>query len=553
MNDSPPPIVRPDVLLVEDLIKEIDAGRLRIPRFQRPYVWKPEDMRALFQSIYQGYPIGSLLLWETSASLKSLDTVGPLPVPQPAKGMVSYVLDGQQRLATLYAVLRLPPDMPRDQGRWPWWLWYDLQAQEFVHVQGGASPGPTLFPLRALLRTMNFLAAAGEIIKAVPRPEQAQALISRAEDLAQRVKSYKLTVIRIQGGTLDQAVEIFSRLNTKGQPMAPDQMVSALTYQEGEGSFHLTERIDEILRRLAEYHFDTFPRIQLFRTIIVLAGHDVAYGSEWGALADKLRQAQNLPMIVDQAEAALVRAARFLYDELGVKGAQLLPYAQQLMLLTQFFHHQADPSPAQRALLRRWFWATSFTGWFAGANRTQIDDALREMQELAEGRRTTFQVVPLDAPCRPFPSAMEMRSARARALLLVMMNQLRPLDLAGGEVPASALIWALRGRALIPVFPKERGHWAANPGNRLLLQASKGTPVRTRLLAIPDSIRQEVLSSHGISAEALRALEQGDAPAFISARAHQLARAEREFMKTLDLTLPEAETAAADIDTDDEE
>lgn len=52
---------------VEDLLAEVGRGRIRVPEFQRLFRWERDNARELLDSIYRGYPIGTLLLWETSA------------------------------------------------------------------------------------------------------------------------------------------------------------------------------------------------------------------------------------------------------------------------------------------------------------------------------------------------------------------------------------------------------------------------------------------------------------------------------------------------------
>jgi uncharacterized protein with ParB-like and HNH nuclease domain len=59
---APAFLVKPEVVFLEELFEEIKQGKLRSPRFQRPFIWNAEDMRKLFESVVKGYPIGSLLL-----------------------------------------------------------------------------------------------------------------------------------------------------------------------------------------------------------------------------------------------------------------------------------------------------------------------------------------------------------------------------------------------------------------------------------------------------------------------------------------------------------
>ena len=105
---------RPEIISLDVLLNDVDEGRIQIPRFQRPYVWTPQMMRELFESVLRGYPIGSLLFWNLrELNVLTMAKIGPLDAPVATPKLpVSLVLDGHQRLATLYGVLRLPESYP---------------------------------------------------------------------------------------------------------------------------------------------------------------------------------------------------------------------------------------------------------------------------------------------------------------------------------------------------------------------------------------------------------------------------------------------------------
>ena len=87
------------------LLSDVSRGNIKIPVFQREYVWTDEQIMSLLDSIYRGYPVGSLLLWSTKESLNHERNVGGFELPlTPEDYPVNYVLDGQQRLTTLYGV-----------------------------------------------------------------------------------------------------------------------------------------------------------------------------------------------------------------------------------------------------------------------------------------------------------------------------------------------------------------------------------------------------------------------------------------------------------------
>ena len=91
---------------VRELVKQVRSGRIRLPEIQRKYVWKPEKVRALVDSIYKGYPSGSILLWETDQDIN----LRPDATAQSTSGSFPYLLlDGQQRLKSLAAVLEGDP------------------------------------------------------------------------------------------------------------------------------------------------------------------------------------------------------------------------------------------------------------------------------------------------------------------------------------------------------------------------------------------------------------------------------------------------------------
>ncbi|MCP4350862.1 MAG: DUF262 domain-containing protein [Desulfobacterales bacterium] len=548
IKDSP--VVKPEVVFIEELLEEIAQGKLRVPRFQRPFVWKPSDMRNLYDSIYKGYPIGSLLLWESIEDIESLDHVGAIQCPKPSSPPVSYILDGHQRLATLFGGLRLKKDAPRGDGQknWQWWIWFDLKEKFFTHVPKGI-PKSWLLPMRAILKTVDFLEFARKIQNECP--DDSSVFIEEAENLAQKVKNYKVAVIRIKGGSLDQAVAIFSRLNTMGQSITPDQMVSALTYREGKNQIHLARRIDEILYSLSDYNFGNINRFTVFRSIVAAAGRDI-HKSDWEDLAGKL--GKDLPHAADIAEKSLMSAVRFLYEELRVSSDKLLPYTHQILLLSEFFHYCSEPDARQKEILKRWFWITSLSGWFAGINTTKLNHALKEMCRFAKDGSVNMEIMSPDEPARPFPESFDMRSARIRALLIFMLC-LNPLNPDTGEAVETDRLFSTYGKHTLPyVFPRITKDIISNPANRILLERKPRKTVKDQLCSIDLQIQSQVLKSHGISDDAYELLIQNDAHGFVKTRAENIAELEREFMLKNRITPPKEGTGfgETDIDTDDD-
>lgn len=97
----------PQSVTFSSLFAEIEHGTIKIPQFQRDFVWNKTDSAKLLDSIVKGYPIGTFILWKTNERLRSIRNLGGLTLPETPKGdAVKYVLDGQQRLTSLFVTLK---------------------------------------------------------------------------------------------------------------------------------------------------------------------------------------------------------------------------------------------------------------------------------------------------------------------------------------------------------------------------------------------------------------------------------------------------------------
>ena len=126
---------------VSDLVRMIERGELRLPEMQRRYVWRAPRVRDLLDSLYRGYPSGSVLVWETDQEQPTRD----LAVEQQGSpfGGHKLLLDGQQRLTSLSAVLRGEPIQVRGRRR-PIEILFNLEHPDrfgdFSEVEGDEEP-----------------------------------------------------------------------------------------------------------------------------------------------------------------------------------------------------------------------------------------------------------------------------------------------------------------------------------------------------------------------------------------------------------------------------
>ncbi len=89
------------------IVADIEKGITKIPQFQREFVWQKDKSIRLLDSILKGFPIGAFIFWKTKEELRSVRDLGGIKLPStPNDDYRMYVLDGQQRLTSLFASLK---------------------------------------------------------------------------------------------------------------------------------------------------------------------------------------------------------------------------------------------------------------------------------------------------------------------------------------------------------------------------------------------------------------------------------------------------------------
>ncbi|WP_432926159.1 DUF262 domain-containing protein [Microbispora sp. CA-135349] len=222
------------------MIEKVASGAVRVPLFSRPFIWHPRQMTALFESIEDGYPIGSLILWEPADGVESMSEIGGIPIPSPPPGLpISYVLDGHQRLATLFGCLRAPASAQASADAWMWRI-YRVLGLRLLHESryrhwGAVEAPPDWLPLRSVLRTKDFLSYQ-RVLTGIARGEELEELLYEAYDVIHHIKDYRVPVVRVIGGSLSQATTVFSRLNSSGVSLTADESATVREHTDDSES-----------------------------------------------------------------------------------------------------------------------------------------------------------------------------------------------------------------------------------------------------------------------------------------------------------------------------
>ncbi len=506
---------------ITDLAANVLDGTIRLPKFQRDFVWTRQQVLDLLDSIARGYPIGSFLLWKSTVNLASEASIAGLAVENHDDGEeTAYLLDGCQRLSTICGALHWEPNGDPESF---WNLVYDLEEERFLHRDDLEDPPAKQVPLRLLDTPSIYFPRLNGL-----SPE----LQARARTLFERITGYEVATVTLQSSPLPEIGRIFERVNTRGTPLATVELVRAATWRP---DFDLFDEIDGIRDALARKHYGRIDRKLVLRAIAAVAGKGFTTAN-----------IEELPFLdtaalrsaVGVTQEAARRTVDFLTTEIGTPTAEALPYANQFAVVVELFRQVPRPTSAQYAAIRGWFWEAALTGYYEGWNSRKMVADLAAIERFGRGaKRIDVQFPP---PSTRLWTGDQYRrdSARTKALAL-MLAAAGPLDLrTGARIDSGRALAMTNDMQFHHFFPKA---WLIRQGtpfeeanqltNIVMLTAISNQAVADYPPAayLKDEIdfcgeveMRRRLESLLVSPQAFDAAMQGDYRAFVSARAETL-------------------------------
>jgi hypothetical protein len=230
---------------VATILDHIDSGHISLPVFQRGYVWNRDQVRGLFDSLYHRHPIGELLVWATESSTAEHRGEGIL-----APGVVKLLLDGQQRITTLYGVVRgKPPKFFEGNAATFTGLMFNLESEVFEFYQAVKMQDDHLWIDVSKLMQKGTIGLGDYVAKL----QMNQNLVGKLGIYIGRLSrllgctDIDLYVEEVTGSdkTIDVVVEIFNRVNSGGTKLSKGDLALAKICSEWP------EARDEMKKRLS--------------------------------------------------------------------------------------------------------------------------------------------------------------------------------------------------------------------------------------------------------------------------------------------------------------
>lgn len=414
-------------------LNDINSGLLQIPEFQRDFVWELDNVLNLLNSIKKNYPIGSFLFWTPETEFRIAKQVGPYFIKESIfeafeRRQRKYILDGYQRMSALFGVLSNPETIVNFTLNEKLYnskfnIYYNLKSEVFEVFERNIET--YCIPAYILLDYESFLARS-EKIQREYSSEQVKIYTDRLRKIVTTFNQYEMPVIEIAGGTLDEAIDIFTLLNKEGKPITPDWILSAKTYTD---NFRLGNKIDDVLDQIEKYNFiDKKPREVAVRDLVfrsIQSSFGDLYLDNKKTDIISLSKKENFQSQIEITIKSIESVAKFLFEELLIVDNKLLPANIQFIFLVEFFNHVQQPSKNQIEKLKEWFWITTYSNYFTVFSPSKRKTAFQHFQKFI--RDEDIHPVYNDNPNQKFivPTLSEkvnLTSVRSKAHILFLLN-----------------------------------------------------------------------------------------------------------------------------------
>ena len=493
---------------LDDLVAEVRRGKVRLPEFQRRFRWTASDVERLFESIYRGYPIGTVLFWKRGAPAGQV-LLGGASWVVPALDEAYWVIDGQQRLTSLALSAFLDIEVADRRFN----VFFDPATEKFLTLPPGTAPADSILPLRkafdlALVLEWTATVGAGNVAR------------DRAFELTKRLRDFQVPAYIIETDDESATREIFDRMNTFGRRMKRSEVFDALHSSMGERQPHDLAWVGEVSQVSG---FGDLDEQQLLYSVLATRGTDVFrdFHSEFAGLPEAARRE-----VYEQARVALGLAIDFLRSDAHVLHARLVPYQHLLVALVRFFSLYPSPTPRSRVLLRRWFWRGAALGpHLKGGYTGTLRHMVRAVTESGETKTVQVMLSTVVAPPekRVFVPTDQVRLSTADSrITLAALTALAPVSPLSGEPVAPDEVWGTDHEPLPTIFdPMAYPGVTSRMGNRLLIASTEADEISAleAILRTAERGDMTLLAAHLINEEFVRAAQSDRAVDAVTARA----------------------------------
>lgn len=398
------------------LIEDIRTGRVALPDIQRPFVWSSSKVRDLFDSMYRGYPVGTLMLWETGAEVGTRR----IGVGESDRAPQLLIVDGQQRLTSLYAVLTGSPVLTKAFEEKRIKIAFNPLREAFEVNDAAIEKNPEFVPDITALWSDGYRTTARNYLKRLNASRTSALTEGEEDELDDRInrvhdlRDFRFQIVELSSASdEEQVAEIFVRTNSEGVALNQADFILTLMsvhWEKGRRELEAFSRAavdpamkgvtpknpfiqpspDQMLRVGVAL---AFRRARLQHVYSVLRGKDLETGSvsperraeqfeRLAAAQERVLDLGNWHEFLKCLQTAGYRSRRMISSE----NAVLFSYALWLVGRIDF----EIGLPPLRTVIARWFFMAHTTGRYTSSPESALEFDLGRISDLPKQDAAAF-------------------------------------------------------------------------------------------------------------------------------------------------------------------
>ncbi|MEU1618836.1 DUF262 domain-containing protein [Streptomyces sp. NPDC005722] len=446
------PLYSDTTLAVSHLVHAIECGALALPELQRPYVWPAAKARDLFDSMYKGFPVGNLLFWKTGAEpgARRIGTDAKhTAVPQ------HLIVDGQQRLTSLYAVITASHVLANDFTHRRIRIAFRPTDATFAVTDAAVEKDPEyLSDISTLWEPGNRKRAVRGFLERLSLKrdldEAEKDRLDTALDDLYNLESYPFKIVELAESIEEEEVaEIFVRINSNGVTLnQADFILTLLSVYWEEGRCALEDFCRESRSPSSggpspfNWHIQPDPA-QLLRVTAVLALRRAVLKQVYAVLRGRDADSGRSSADVREEQFGRLQAAQkhvldlthwheFLQclERAGFRGSKMISsenaviYSYALWLVGRVDYQVS--LDRLRETIARWFFMAHTTSRYSGSFETRVEQDLGRLGSVAAGDAEAYlatlnkvidDTLTQDYWSITLPNALDTAAAKSPALM----------------------------------------------------------------------------------------------------------------------------------------
>lgn len=431
------------VVHVSTILDQIDNGDIALPEFQRGYVWNREQVRGLFTSLYRGYPIGGFMMWTTPAVTAQSRGDGAR-----TDGNVRLLLDGQQRITSLYGVVRgRAPQFFEGNSAAFTGLYFNLEDETFeFYAQQKMKDNPLWVDVSEVMADIGpFIASLASL-----GADRLPTYLSRLAQVANiKQRDVHIDEVTGQDKTIEVVVDIFNRVNSGGTKLSKGDLALAKICASWPTA---REEMNNTLATWRTAGFD-FSLDWLLRNMNAITTGEAHFSALSDISSSRIRDS------LHRATSHIGYLLNLVSARLGLDHDRVLMGRYAFPVMSRFVDRSQNPklSAADANSLLHWYIHASMWGRFAGSTETVLNQDLKAVDaEGLDGLRDNLVRMRADLAVRPGDFDGYSLGARFYPVLYMLTRTLGALDFREGIPLSQSLLGHNTRLEVHHLFPKAR-------------------------------------------------------------------------------------------------